>query len=339
MKRGCRSDDERPRAGDDPLSGIRARLFDGDGQDREIELKAGMHAEVGDRQLLWVDLDRRDEDAIRQLAADLALSDEDIERIAEEQGRARLTRNAERLHLTLEALEPDDDDRLVRRELVLLVGPNLLVTIHDGDSPAIDRFIDGLDGDTRLGILDAADLMSSLVDEVIAGYFALADLIDRDIDRLDERALRREPGQDVLAEIVQVRRRISLVRKTLAPHREALAALGRPEMKVEETIGQPWPGLGDRLERAIEAIEGLRGSLLGTYDIHMGRSAQRANDVMKVLTLLSAVLLPSVVLAGIMGMNFKLPFFDDPGNFYLALGGMVVLSLVILAIARWRRWL
>ena len=53
----------------------------------------------------------------------------------------------------------------------------------------------------------------------------------------------------------------------------------------------------------------------------MGRAAQDANDVMKVLTLLSAVLLPAVVLAGVMGMNFKLPFFDDPGNFLLVVGG------------------
>ena len=54
------------------------------------------------------------------------------------------------------------------------------------------------------------------------------------------------------------------------------------------------------------AIEALRDGLLGTFDIHMGRVSQRANDVMSALTLLSAVLLPAVVLAGVMGMNFKL---------------------------------
>ena len=70
----------------------------------------------------------------------------------------------------------------------------------------------------------------------------------------------------------------------------------------------------------------------------MGRVSQRANDVMRTLTLLSAVLLPSVVLAGIMGMNFKLGFFDDATNFWFVVGGMVVLAVSILVIAKARRW-
>jgi Mg2+ and Co2+ transporter CorA len=83
----------------------------------------------------------------------------------------------------------------------------------------------------------------------------------------------------------------------------------------------------------------LRASLLGTYDIHMGRVAQRANDVMRSLTLLSAVLLPAVVLAGVMGMNFRLGFFETSANFFVVVGAMLALAALIGAIARWRDWL
>ena len=151
---------------------------------------------------------------------------------------------------------------------------------------------------------NSADLLSALVDEVLIGYFLLVEMIERDIDDLDERALHGRPKDDVLGALVSLRRRIGLARRTLAPHRQALAALARPEMQSEDAVGQPWPGLVDRLEGAIAAIDSVRDSLLGTYDIHMGRVSQHANDVMKTLTLLSGVLLPAVVLAGIMGMNF-----------------------------------
>ncbi|HET9416701.1 MAG TPA: CorA family divalent cation transporter, partial [Candidatus Limnocylindria bacterium] len=65
----------------------------------------------------------------------------------------------------------------------------------------------------------------------------------------------------------------------------------------------------------------------------------RTNDVMKVLTVASVILLPSAVIAGIMGMNFDVGVFDDPNNFYIVIGAMVVLAMSTLAIARWRRWL
>lgn len=271
----------------------------------------------------------------------LGLEDIDLDRLGNDGGRARLTRTADRLHITLQALETDDDDdaRLVRREIDILAAPNVVLTVHDGKVAALERFVDGLDGETRLGKLRAGDLMSSLIDEVIDGYFLLAELIEREIDELDQRALHSRPGDDTLAAIVALRRRIGLMRRTLAPHRDALSTLALPELDAEETVGRPWPGLVDRLDAAMSATDNLRTGLLGTFDIHMGRVSQRANDVMRTLTLLSAVLLPAVVLAGIMGMNFKMPFFDETTNFWFVLAGMVVLAISILAVARWRHWL
>jgi Mg2+ and Co2+ transporter CorA len=60
---------------------------------------------------------------------------------------------------------------------------------------------------------------------------------------------------------------------------------------------------------------------------------------MKALTILSAVLLPAVVLAGVMGMNFKLAFFDNPENFWLVAGAMVGLAVLIMGAARIRQWI
>jgi magnesium transporter len=307
-----------------------------------VELTSDVVRSLGRRRLLWVDLDRGvDGQTMDELFQVLEMGDADLERIRTDNGRARLTRTADRLHLTLEAMETDDEKppRLARREIDLLAAPNIVLTVHDGHVAALQRFRDGLEGETRLGLLTAGDLMSSLVDEVFVGYFLLAELIEREIDELDQRALQGRHGDDILSAIVALRRRIGLVRRTLAPHRDALSTLGLPEMNVEKTVGRPWPGLVDRLEAAMSAIEGLREGLIGTFDIHIGRVSHRANDVMRILTLLSAVLLPAVVLAGIMGMNFDLGFFEDATNFWLVIAGMGALAATILAIARWRRWL
>ena len=113
--------------------------------------------------------------------------------------------------------------------------------LHHGRVEALERFVDGLEGETFLGALSAADFLSSLVDEVITGYHAIAERIEKEIDRLDQVALRGSDEQ-LLERLVTIRRRIGFVRRTLAPHRGALAALGRPEMRSEGTSASPGPG-------------------------------------------------------------------------------------------------
>ncbi len=226
----------------------------------------------------------------------------------------------------------------VSQEIDIVAGRNWVVTVHQGAAAALERLDRATEGDTRLGALDAAGFVASIVDEVLAGYLHIAEAIGQEIDRLDELALRHRRRQDVLSMIVRLRRRIGAIRRTLAPHRLAFAALARPEMDLHDELGRPWPDLNDRLERAVDAIENLRDLLLGTFDIHMGRAAQEANEVTKVLTLVSAVLLPAIVLAGVMGMNFPLAFFEDTGNFWLVLGAMVLFGVTLLAAARWRGW-
>jgi magnesium transporter len=270
-----------------------------------------------------------------------------VARLATSPPRADLTAYPDQLHLTLMSMEPasaDDSsgspsDLPVRRPIDVVAGRNWVATVHDGPVRAFARFDATTEGETSFGALNAAGFMAAIADEVLADYLELVEGMEREIDRLDERALRGPAGDGVLAAIVALRRRIGLVRRTLAPHRVAFAALARPEMDLHDEIGQQWPGLTERLDRALDAVENLRELLLGTFDIHMGRAAQDANDVMKVLTMLSAVLLPAVVLAGVMGMNFQLPFFNDLGNFWIVIVAMVVFAGVILVAARWRRWI
>jgi magnesium transporter len=327
---------------DDDADGgpVRARRFDADGTDRVEIIDPSTLTEPGERQLLWIDIDRSSIDDIDTLVDLLGLADTDVERIRSDLGRAHMTRRDDRLYLTLEELHlSESDDRIRRREIDLIATGRVVATVHEGRSDAVDRFLASIDGDTSIGVLQAADLLSALVDEVIGGYFEIVEKIEHDIDELDQAALSVRAERDVLAHLVTIRSRIAFVRRTLAPHRQAIGAMSRPDLQIGQEIGEPWPGLMGRLEAAIDAVESLREQLLGTYDVHMGRTAQRANDVMKALTLLSGVLLPAVVLAGVMGMNFKLPFFDEPSNFFVVVAVMVLFGGILLGMARWRDWI
>lgn len=288
--------------------------------------------------LLWIDVNDRSSTTVERLASLLDLPAEAREHVARDNGRARLTRREGYVILTIEAIEIDDR-KLSRRELDLIAGPNFLVTVHDGPVEALDRFREQLGDEGRFGRLAAGSFLGILVDTVMSSWFTRIEEIEREIDTLDEIALRGPESEMFLVEVLRVRRRIALVRRTIAPHREAFAPLARPDTELDESIGAALPGISDRLERVMDAIENARELLVGSFDLHLGTAAHRSNEVMKVLTIVSAILLPAVVIAGVMGMNFQIPFFDNPNNFALVLGAMVVFAAGLLAVARAQRWI
>jgi magnesium transporter len=301
---------------------------------------------LGEDQLLWVDVDGRDSHAIEQLRTTFDLPGETTKVLASDQTVAQLLRYRERVHLRLIAMEPAESrDKSEGAEadarpssIDIVVAQNVVITSHQGTTSAFDHFLGQLRGDSELGALVAADFLTILVDSVLAGYMELVEAIVRRIDALDEVALRAGRSQAFLAEVVLLRRKVATLRRALAPHRWAFAPLARPDFELEG-LGKPWPGIMDRLEQTIESVENARELIIGSFDVYMASSAQRSNDVMKALTILSAILLPAVVLAGVMGMNFKIGFFDDPGNFWLAVGAMLVLAGTVLAASRWRGWI
>ena len=247
--------------------------------------------------------------------------------------------------MTLVAVEPsgDSDGSLERKDLDLVVGRNLVVTVHDGPLSAIDELRRAAPRRARPRQLDAGAFLTGLVDAVIAGYLARG-RGDRARDRPARHAGpeggRRTTTRSWTA-VVALRRRIAVLRRS--PHAEPRRPRCRssgPDFEVHDDIFEPWPGIVDRLERAIDAVENARETLVGSFDIYLGRSAQHSNDVMKVLTLVSAIALPAIVLAGVMGMNFELRVLRERQQLLSSSSGRWSRSRsCILAVARWRRWI
>jgi magnesium transporter len=317
---------------------LRAVLYDAKGEDREVDLDTEKAPKVDRERLLWIDIDDRDIADLAKAAAAVGLESEGLRRLAREDRTARILRLPDRVVLTLGTVDPKDAEAH-RRELDIVVGVNHVITVHDEPLATVDAFRDEIDQEEELGRLDAAAFVAGLIDTALSAFFQQIEAIERDIDALDELAVRSRGDGSFLATVLILRRRIARLRRVLAPNREALLPLERPDFELRTDLGPVWPGIVQRLERAIDGVENARELLVGSFDLYLGRASQRTNDVMKALTLLSAIALPGVVVAGVMGMNFKAPIFEDANNFYLVIGAMITFSLAILGVARWCRWI
>jgi magnesium transporter len=326
-----RRSDPAARPADPPTEASTARLYtEGTAEVQERSL-GGLDGGPDDRSILWVDV-RRDE--LDDVAEALELHGALRELVSRDGVNVR----EDLVHVAILALV---DDRAMAKAvpLDLVLARNVVITVHDEPIRGMSDPIDVVAEDARFGRLDAGRFAGLLLDGVLHGYDAAIEEVERDIDRLDEAALRSAGDEHVLSTMVALRRRIANLRRWLAPQGAVLAALTRPVDVKRSPIGQPDPAIQAHLERTLVSVERARDQLIGTFDIVMTRTGQRTNDVMKLLTIVSAVLLPSVVIAGVMGMNFHPGLFDQPDLFYVVVGAMVVLAILTLAFTRWRGWI
>ena len=78
---------------------------------------------------------------------------------------------------------------------------------------------------------------------------------------------------------------------------------------------------------------------VSSFDVLIARTGHTTNEIMKVLTLASVILLPGTLVAGVMGMNFKVPLFTHPELFCVVIALIVAGAVVTLTVARLRRWI
>ena len=323
---------------------VRVRRFDADRTDQLIELEAALESKLTERQLLWIDIaGGLSSDEARAIAERFVLDARTRRALeSDDEAQPHLALSGAHFHLRVVA-EPGDTKAKGTKWLDVIAGRNVVISQHAEPIDYLVNLDDRIEADTTLGLLDSASFVAALLDSTISSYFDAVDAIEDEVDRLDARSLTDDGRGQLLADLVAVRRRIARLRRVLAPHREVFALLAAADLT--NVVESPSGGAGfnavaRRFESALAAVEGSRDVLLGSFDIHMTRTAQRTNDIVKVLALATVLLLPGSLVAALLGMNVVVPLDkDDPLSFWLVVAGVGAFIVILLAVARIRRWL
>ena len=138
--------------------------------------------------------------------------------------------------------------------------------------------------------------------------------MNEEIDGIEDDVLER-PTPDLLQRIFTLKRTlIELRRRCSANTRDVAGHLQRTESDLIQRDMFPFlRDVYDHLARNLDLVEMQRDLLTGAMDIYLSSVANRTNQVMKVLTVLGTIALPSIVISGFFGMNTKdLPFLNSP---------------------------
>jgi len=331
---------------------LHAYLYDAEGRDREIALDEVSLDQLGSESLLWIDIDDCNEAELGRVRELLSIGREIWSE--DQTGRSKLENYGDYFRFAVgtapapqerelndEAPEPNQGAKSSVR-VNFIVAERWLVTVHDGDVPALQRFREQDKTETLIGLLTGQALAASLLDWHLGEYFHHVSEIEEAVDLLDERVLRETASRTLLGRMVALRRRVSRLRSLLVAQREVFYGLSRPDFALITDSGAApfYESLAVRFERAVDEVERTRGVVVGSFELFTSRTGQQTNDLVKVLTFLTAIVGFCAAIAGLMGMNFKLAFFDTGlMGFTLVTGGLVVVALISVVYARYRKWI
>jgi magnesium transporter len=261
--------------------------------------------------LRWIDLKAQDAAQLQVLAERFKFHPLTIEDCSHFDQRPKLEGYGDYLFLVthgfrISAVEEEEIDSL---ELHTFLAERYLVTVHAEPIPALETVWKRVEGDGAL-LRRGTDFVSYLIaDAVVDTFFPLLDEIAERIDDIEDAVLGHS-DESQLHDIFRLKRSLVTLRKVISPQRDVFALIAkRSEDRIAERTAIYFRDVYDHLLRIHESVEAARDLLGNALDAYLWSASQRTNEIMKRLTLLSAVFLPLAFITGFFGQNFTdLPY-------------------------------
>ena len=251
--------------------------------------------------------------------------------------RAKVEDYGNHLFLVLNTLHFDADKRdCWFGEFDVFAGPDLLITVHDGPSRTYREVLPRFEAQPESAL--PGRVLCTLLDFIVDRYLPVLDTMQERIDEMEEQVVKATSPRQ-LSDIFALRRALIDFRRIVIGMRDVVNNLLHrtdPWLQAE----QPYlRNVYDHCVRALDLVETYRDILNGVLEVHLTATANRTNEIMKVLTIYTTVAAPILLITGYFGQNFTgLPLIHQPHGILIMHGLLVASTLGALWFFKRRGW-
>lgn len=294
----------------------------------------------------WVDLQGQDVGQLELLRERFELHPLAIEDCAHEDQRPKLEEYRDHLFLVTQSFAANGErvEELHLHELHGFLAADYLITVHLDPIATVDRMWQRVAGDPRL-LARGTDFVYYLVaDGMVDENFPILDSIADELEELEDSVLSAPQRRD-LQRIFQLKHHLVHMRKVLSPQRDMIGLMAkRGDPRITDRTALYLRDVYDHLVRINESIEANRDLLGNALEAYLSAVGQRTNEIMKYLTIMSAVFLPLAFIVGFFGQNFdNLPglpgWMHRDAMMWVMIGLCVATPAAMLTWFRMKRWL
>src|SRR5438046_2396171 len=303
-------------------------------------------AELTAAGLTWIHLDAPDAFYAGVLASRFGWHPLDVEDVLSKRQRPKVDDYADEGYL-FGVLHFPVYDRAVQRlnaaELDFFIGPDYLVTLPTVELLPVTRLFSRCEEDEafreQLFSKGSGRLLYEVLDDLFDYCFPILDKIDHKLDSLEDDVFEGRSEQ-VVRDISNVKQEIISYRKVNKHERATLRLLERHvERFLPEELELYFDDIVDASERIWDLLDNYKEVVEGLEDTNESVISHRQNNVLRILTVVSVILLPLTLISGIFGMNVHFPGFDTAWAFWTIAGIMLATALTLIAFFRYKRWL
>jgi magnesium transporter len=232
-----------------------------------------------------------------------------------------------------------ESDHIETQAISLFIGANYLVTVHNGPMWQVsDTLARWQAPNSPLGHRVSA-LVWALLDAIVDAYFPLTDRLADRIEELED-AIFVHFDQKAIESIFGLKRDLLNLRRAIAPERDVLNVLLRRELPIFKSKDLAYlQDVYDHIVRVTDNIDTYRDLLSTALDSFLSIQSNNLNQIMKLLTMGSILLMSNALIAGIYGMNFRfMPELGQHWGYPYALGLMAAIDVALILFFRSRKW-
>lgn len=299
------------------------------GQDLELEALRLVRADKG--LLVWVDLEDPTPDEIKSILESVfQFHPLAIEDCTAPNSLPKIEDYEEHLFLVMHAVDYTRTEKFNTTELCVFLGKEYLVTFHRRPLRSVQSAKDRCTKGLSSGLRSADRLAHLVLDLLTDNYKPVVDELRDEIEELEETVLAKATT-DLTPALLQLKAEISHLRQIVRPQRDVINRLAHGETKIVRPTSLPYfRDLRDNLIRYEETAAGFADQLLISFDLYLNKSSFEANEGIKVLTSLTAITLPAVVIGTWYGMNFDhMPELDSPYGYVACITGTAILTILM----------
>lgn len=290
--------------------------------------------------IVWLDISDPDEHAIAIMRDKFGFHPLSIEDATREQQRPKIESYSKYYFLVFYAIYYCEDNTIDTQQLNLFLGKNYIVSVHNGEFKQVKETIARWRApDSPLGNTIGA-LLYALLDSIVDDYFPVMDQVAEHIDELEDDIF-ESFDQNAIQSIFSLKRDLLHVRRVIAPERDVVNTLLRREIPVfrpEDTVYLQ--DVYDHIVRVSDSVDIYRDLLSSALDSFLSVQSNNLNQIVKVLTIASIVMMTNALIAGIYGMNFAyMPELQWHYGYFYALGLMIAVSLGLVLFFRHKKWI